>query len=63
MSYIPRPDPLRREQDVDAIYDLAADALLHASTAERRRTAFRQALLQAYDAGVDAQRGVLQDSL
>lgn len=60
MSYLPRPEANRTGEDVDEIYALAADDLRLCETAEDRRKSFRQALLRAYEAGVDAQREILQ---
>jgi hypothetical protein len=60
MSYLPRPEAERVEQDVDEIYALAAEDLQRADTPGERRKAFRLSLLRAYEAGVDAQREVLQ---
>lgn len=60
MSYLPRPDAERTAQDVDEIYALTAEELQRAETAEERRRAFRHGLLQAFEAGVDAQREVVQ---
>lgn len=59
MSYLPRPDADRTGEDVDDIYALAADELRRAETPEERRRYFKQALLRAYDAGVDAQREIV----
>lgn len=59
MTYLPRPDPDRTDQDVTEIYALAAEELQRASDAEERRRAFRLALLRAYEAGVDAQRELI----
>ena len=60
-SYLPRPDIAQVTQDVDEIYLLAAEALQRCLTAEERRTAFKQAMLRAYQAGVDAQREITRD--
>lgn len=59
MPYLPRPDAERTGEDVDEIYALAADDLRLAETPEERRKAFKQAILRAYDAGIDAQREIL----
>lgn len=59
MTYLPRPEPERTDQDVTEIYALAAEELQRADTAEKRRHAFRHALLRAYSAGIDAQRELL----
>lgn len=61
MPYLPRPDIERVSQDVDEIYLLAAEELQRSLTPEERRTAFKQAMLRCYDAGVDAQREVMRD--
>lgn len=58
MPYLPRPDAERTGEDVDEIYALAADELRQAETPEERRKSFRQAILRAYDAGIDAQREI-----
>lgn len=60
MSYLPRPDAPRTGQDIDEIYALAAEELARAESSEARRKAFRQALLRAFEAGVDAQREIIQ---
>jgi hypothetical protein len=60
MSYLPRPDAARTGEDVDEIYALAAEELLRAETPDARRKSFRRALLRAYEAGVDAQRELVQ---
>ena len=60
-SYLPRPDIERVSQDVDEIYLLAAEELQRSLTAEERRTAFKQAMLRCYDAGVDAMREITRD--
>lgn len=59
MPYLPRPDAERTGEDVDEIYALAADELRQAETPEERRKAFKQAILRAYDAGIDAQREIV----
>lgn len=59
MTYLPRPEPERTNQDVTEIYALAAEELQRAEDAEERRRAFRHALLRAYEAGVDAQRELI----
>lgn len=59
MSYLPRPDSNRTGEDVDEIYALAADELRKALSPEERRNAFKQAMLRAYEAGVDAQREIV----
>jgi hypothetical protein len=59
MAFLPRPDAARTAQDVEEIYALTAEELQRASTPEERRLAFRHGLLQAYEAGVDAQREVV----
>ncbi len=56
MTYLSRPEPNRAAQDVDEIYVLTAEKLQRAQTPEERRRAFREGLLRAYEAGVDAQR-------
>lgn len=61
MSYLPRPEANRTAEDVDEIYSLAADELRKAVTPEERRHAFKQAMLRAYAAGVDAQREIVQN--
>lgn len=58
MSYLPRPDSNRTGEDVDEIYALAADELRKATSPEERRNSFREAILRAYEAGVDAQREI-----
>lgn len=45
---------------MDEIYALTAEELQRADTAEERRRAFRHGLLQAFEAGVDAQREIVQ---
>lgn len=61
MSYLPRPEANRTSSDVDEIYALAADELRKALSPEERRTAFKQAMLRAYEAGVDAQREIISN--
>lgn len=60
MSYLPRPNASRTGQDISEIYALAAEELQHADSPEARRRHFRQALLRAFEAGVDAQREIIQ---
>jgi hypothetical protein len=60
MTYLPRPDAERTGQDVDEIYALAAEELSRADTDVARRRAFRRALLRTYEAGIDAQRELIQ---
>lgn len=59
-SYLPRPVANRTGQDVDEIYALVLDELQHA-TAENRGKIFRNGLLRAYEAGIDAQREVVHN--
>lgn len=60
MSYLPRPEANRTAEDVDEIYALAAEELRKALSPEERRNAFKQAMLRAYEAGIDAQREIIQ---
>lgn len=59
MAYLPRPDAAQTAQDVDEIYALTAEALQRAQTPAERVATFRQGLLRAYEAGIDAQRVLL----
>lgn len=61
MAYLPRPDAARTGQDIDEIYALAAEELQRADSPETRRKMFRQALLRAFEAGIDAQREIIQN--
>ena len=61
VTYLPRPDADRTAQDVDEIYALTAEALQRARSPEERRRAFKEGLLRAYAAGVDAQREILRE--
>lgn len=61
MSYLPRPEAARVTEDVDLIYNLAAEALQRALSPTERRKAFHTALLRAYEGGVDAQREMLHE--
>jgi hypothetical protein len=56
VAYLPRPDASQTAQDVDEIYALTAEALQRAQDPAERVAAFRQGLLRAYEAGIDAQR-------
>jgi hypothetical protein len=58
MSYLPRPDAARTQQDVDEIYLLTVEELRTAQGPEERREVFHKALLRAYQAGTDAQRDI-----
>lgn len=61
--YLPKPDARQTGKDVDEVYVSSSEDLRLASTAEKRRRAFRKALSRAYAAGVSAQHAIALEQL